>query len=135
MCLLFIVFFFFFKQKTAYEMAQCDWSSDVCSSDLDARTPLLVADDLGVRLRLGRSWAGLTWGSLRRVQVTGRAGLRDGRVVLVPRNAERVEAEADAGARRSLRLARRLYGDPFTVPLSLATRVVGTDDIEAALRG
>ena len=101
---------------------------------LDARTPLLVADDLGVRLRLGRSWAGLTWGSLQRVQVTGRAGLRDGRVVLVPRDAERVEAEADAGARRSLRLARRLYGAPFTVPLSLATRVVGTDDIEAALR-
>ena len=101
---------------------------------LDARTPLLVADDLGVRLRLGRSWAGLTWGSLRRVQVTGRAGLRDGRVVLVPRDAERVEAEADAGARRSLRLARRLYGAPFTVPLSLATRVVGTDDIQAALR-
>src|SRR5881397_97535 len=29
-----IMFFFFFKQKTAYEMAQCDWSSDVCSSDL-----------------------------------------------------------------------------------------------------
>ena len=55
-------------------------------------------------------------------------------MVLVPRNAERVEAEADAGARRSLRLARRLYGAPFTVPLSLATRVVGTDDIEAALR-
>src|SRR5881397_2023223 len=26
--------FFFFKQKTAYDMAQCDWSSDVCSSDL-----------------------------------------------------------------------------------------------------
>jgi cytoskeleton protein RodZ len=101
---------------------------------LDARTPLLVADDLGVRLRLGRSWAGLTWGSLRRVRVSGRAGLRDGRVVLVPRDAERVEAEADAGARRSLRLARRLYGAPFTVPLSLATRVVGTDDIEAALR-
>jgi cytoskeleton protein RodZ len=101
---------------------------------LDARTPLLVADDLGVRLRLGRSWAGLTWGSLQRVQVTGRAGLRDGRVVLVPRDAERVEAEADAGARRSLRLARRLYGAPFTVPLSLATRVVGTDDIQAALR-
>ena len=26
--------FFFFKQKTAYEIYQCDWSSDVCSSDL-----------------------------------------------------------------------------------------------------
>src|SRR5881398_2278316 len=27
-------FFFFFKQKTAYEMLSGDWSSDVCSSDL-----------------------------------------------------------------------------------------------------
>src|SRR3546814_6060056 len=29
--------FFFFKQKTAYEMRISDWSSDVCSSDLFAR--------------------------------------------------------------------------------------------------
>src|SRR3546814_5708365 len=28
--------FFFFKQKTAYEMRISDWSSDVCSSDLSA---------------------------------------------------------------------------------------------------
>src|SRR3546814_8938009 len=28
------VFFFFFKQKTAYDMRISDWSSDVCSSDL-----------------------------------------------------------------------------------------------------
>src|SRR3546814_13936479 len=28
-------FFFFFKQKTAYEMRISDWSSDVCSSDLN----------------------------------------------------------------------------------------------------
>src|SRR3546814_5001050 len=28
--------FFFFKQKTAYEMRISDWSSDVCSSDLAA---------------------------------------------------------------------------------------------------
>src|SRR3546814_3366696 len=28
------VLFFFFKQKTAYEMRISDWSSDVCSSDL-----------------------------------------------------------------------------------------------------
>src|SRR3546814_1038830 len=32
MCFLF--YFFFFKQKTAYEMRISDWSSDVCSSDL-----------------------------------------------------------------------------------------------------
>ena len=31
-----LLFFFFFKQKTAYEIYQCDWSSDVCSSDLAA---------------------------------------------------------------------------------------------------
>src|SRR3546814_6370856 len=30
----FCVIFFFFKQKTAYEMRISDWSSDVCSSDL-----------------------------------------------------------------------------------------------------
>src|SRR3546814_16371249 len=29
-----VCFFFFFKQKTAYEMRISDWSSDVCSSDL-----------------------------------------------------------------------------------------------------
>src|SRR3546814_13594128 len=29
-----MVLFFFFKQKTAYEMRISDWSSDVCSSDL-----------------------------------------------------------------------------------------------------
>src|SRR5216110_3556491 len=30
------LFFFFFKQKTAYEISSRDWSSDVCSSDLQA---------------------------------------------------------------------------------------------------
>src|SRR3546814_18361786 len=36
------MFFFFFKQKTAYEMRISDWSSDVCSSDLLTFT---LADD------------------------------------------------------------------------------------------
>src|SRR3546814_3123986 len=40
--------FFFFKQKTAYEMRISDWSSDVCSSDLrDRPRP--------------RSWIGQAW--------------------------------------------------------------------------
>src|SRR3546814_20685863 len=30
-----LILFFFFKQKTAYEMRISDWSSDVCSSDLE----------------------------------------------------------------------------------------------------
>src|SRR3546814_8011602 len=33
-----VCFFFFFKQKTAYEMRISDWSSDVCSSDLYGNT-------------------------------------------------------------------------------------------------
>src|SRR3546814_10929984 len=35
--------FFFFKQKTAYEMRISDWSSDVCSSDLLGRMAALSA--------------------------------------------------------------------------------------------
>ena len=37
----FFLFFFFFKQKTAYEIVDCDWSSDVCSSDLTGYIGLL----------------------------------------------------------------------------------------------
>src|SRR3546814_1561612 len=37
---------FFFKQKTAYEMRISDWSSDVCSSDLD-ESLLAVRSDAG----------------------------------------------------------------------------------------
>src|SRR3546814_528552 len=56
--------FFFFKQKTAYEMRISDWSSDVCSSDLDrpaaarllldAGCDVLVADDGLQHYRLAR---------------------------------------------------------------------------------
>ena len=52
----FIFFFFFFKQKTAYEIYQCDWSSDVCSSDLDM---VIVAEQtkhvVGLPLKNGGS--------------------------------------------------------------------------------
>src|SRR3546814_623742 len=39
------LFFFFFKQKTAYEMRISDWSSDVCSSDLDLTLGLRYTHD------------------------------------------------------------------------------------------
>src|SRR3546814_10151839 len=38
--------FFFFKQKTAYEMRISDWSSDVCSSDLSVQNQTQVYDKL-----------------------------------------------------------------------------------------
>src|SRR3546814_15751167 len=40
----YIFCFFFFKQKTAYEMRISDWSSDVCSSDLDEGYSQHLAD-------------------------------------------------------------------------------------------
>src|SRR3546814_4515776 len=41
--------FFFFKQKTAYEMRISDWSSDVCSSDLDTPARVPAVQDVPVR--------------------------------------------------------------------------------------
>ena len=38
--------FFFFKQKTAYEIGTGDWSSDVCSSDLTYLFRGCVPDDI-----------------------------------------------------------------------------------------
>src|SRR3546814_8258651 len=41
-----LVFFVFFRQKTAYEMRISDWSSDVCSSDLVERVCVMYAGRL-----------------------------------------------------------------------------------------
>src|SRR3546814_17048114 len=61
------VLFFFFKQKTAYEMRISDWSSDVCSSDLPT-FPIGKAADL-----VGRTTAAI------------RDAASDGRLVPPPR--------------------------------------------------
>src|SRR3546814_1054513 len=55
MCLNEFLCFFFFKQKTAYEMRISDWSSDVCSSDLrNIERRCRPADDRADRaLRVG----------------------------------------------------------------------------------
>src|SRR3546814_3077258 len=45
-----IQLFFFFKQKTAYEMRISDWSSDVCSSDL-AQRQIVVRVHSALRFR------------------------------------------------------------------------------------
>src|SRR3546814_13454218 len=63
-CLLVCCLFFFFKQKTAYEMRISDWSSDVCSSDLHD-LPLL-------RARFGVSMEQLA----HRLTSLGRTGAR-----------------------------------------------------------
>src|SRR3546814_2962891 len=57
-----MVFFFFFKQKTAYEMRISDWSSDVCSSDLQVLIPL--AAHLAPEESRGRVVGGIMGGLL-----------------------------------------------------------------------
>src|SRR3546814_11554761 len=54
--------FFFFQQKTAYELLISDWSSDVCSSDLRSRTfagavPTQPAEGGGA-VALSAAWRG-----------------------------------------------------------------------------
>src|SRR3546814_1546339 len=62
-----IVYFFFFKQKTAYEMRISDWSSDVCSSDLVPTVRSCAAAILVlIALALGRDAL-----SMRMVAVAG----------------------------------------------------------------
>src|SRR3546814_8627392 len=53
-----LYYFFFFKQKTAYEMRISDWSSDVCSSDLASN--LITLDDTGVLDAAGNTSLGST---------------------------------------------------------------------------
>src|SRR3546814_5889356 len=58
-CLL--VSFFFFKQKTAYEMRISDWSSDVCSSDLSryGEREYFAGPESGTSLELSGFGAGI----------------------------------------------------------------------------
>jgi transcriptional regulator with XRE-family HTH domain len=102
---------------------------------VDARTPLLVADAQGIRIRLGRAWRGLPWTAVHHVEHTPRRGLlRDGRLVVVPHNLELIEAELTGAGKRHTSFSRLLHGAPFAVPLGLSTRVVGADgDLSEAL--
>lgn len=105
------------------------------SSFVDARVPLAVLDEHGVRMRLGRTWQGLPWESVDHVVHVPRAGLlRDGSVLVVPFETEAVLAGLDRRARWQAWLATRWYGGPFALPVGLSTRVVGTDDVATSLR-
>src|SRR3546814_6945701 len=64
--------FFFFKQKTAYEMRISDWSSDVCSSDLthegwDER----LGSEMPFELRVGEDMLFAGAGRIRRIEPHG----------------------------------------------------------------
>ncbi len=95
-------------------------------SFLDSRMPLLVADSHGVRIRLGRTWRGMAWTDLEEVEyVPRRHVVRDGRLVLFPRELEGELAMLGPAGRRHARLTDRMLGAPFAMPLGLTTRVLG----------
>lgn len=95
---------------------------------IDARTPLLVADDLGVRIRLGHDWRGLPWEAIGQVVVHPRRGvLRDGRLVFTPQSLARALEGLDVRGRRHVDLNQRMYGAALAVPVGSTTRVTGTD--------
>lgn len=79
---------------------------------VDARTPLLVADAHGLRVRQGRAWHGMPWDAVEALEHLPRTSvLRDGRLEVFP-----------------------VEGEPLSVPLSMSTRVAGAgDDLTAAL--
>ncbi|HET9419954.1 MAG TPA: helix-turn-helix transcriptional regulator [Nocardioides sp.] len=84
------------------------------TSFLDARAPLLLADRQGIRMRTGRSWHGVAWPEVDRLEHLPRSGLlRDGRIAVMTAP-DRV----------------------LSLRLSLATRLVGADwdELTTALR-
>src|SRR3546814_2593290 len=91
MLFVYFCFFFFFKQKTAYEMRISDWSSDVCSSDL-AEVQLTRGGDARILTDLNRSLREVkSLGEVRKITV---ASSHDGKTIegwltLPPRSEER----------------------------------------------
>jgi Helix-turn-helix domain len=106
------------------------------ASWLDARTPLLVLDEAGVRFRLGRTWRALTWAETELVDVVPRdRWWRDGRLRVIPASSTRQDPTMEEGALGDLSwpargqawLNRRCYGADIAVPLGLATQVRPAD--------
>ncbi|MGH3369447.1 MAG: hypothetical protein ACRDPR_05555, partial [Nocardioidaceae bacterium] len=118
--------------RAAQTMAVLDWTVFALMaavagvylvSLVDARTPLLVADDLGVRIRLGNEWRGLPWDAIGQVVVHPRRGLlRDGRLVFSPHSLSRALDGLDARGRRHVALNQKMYGAALAVPVGLTTR-------------
>ncbi|QWC85348.1 DUF4115 domain-containing protein [Nocardioidaceae bacterium] len=102
---------------------------------IDARAPLLVVDELGVRVRVGREWRGLPWESVDGMWLLPRDGItRDERLVVVPTDLGHVVEGLDNASVRSMRLTQRFHGAPLATPLGATTKVSGSGDLVTRLR-
>src|SRR3546814_9132370 len=115
--------FFFFKQKTAYEMRISDWSSDVCSSDLASPSDQPAADAVGyvfartdgnvaAWVEKGLVAAGavsdIDWQRLRADRGPGHASLREvARSEPFPRGVEMIRNDLEPRVRDRLRVVLR----------------------------
>ena len=99
----------------------------------DARTPLAVVDEHGIRVRLARTWRGLPWTAIDEVEHRPRprgpfGWWRDGRLSVLPvDNAAQLDDLAGLALWLG-RLSMRLYGVAYAVPLGLGTTVTGAGD-------
>src|SRR3546814_11935892 len=125
-------FFFFFKQKTAYEMRISDWSSDVCSSDLaKGRIDTLglglatLTPQLRGEFSIGDQVEGVVVTEVDPNGTAGEKGLRPGDVIVEvaqdevrsPDEVDRgVKAAAEKGRKSVLLLIARQGGRPFVAP-------------------
>src|SRR3546814_2956910 len=132
--MMFVSFFFFFKQKTSYEMRISDWSSDVCSSDL--------------RVDAGR------WRHVRESPVTKAASTLDYRTLAKRRlphflfeyidggSYDEVTLKRNVADLRAIALRQRvltdasgldlsteLFGQNMALPVALAPIAIGRDHV------
>ena len=102
---------------------------------MDARTPLLVAEPQGVRIRLGRTWRGLTWSSLERVEHAPAGRVRAGLLLLVSRNPERTLDGLSGASLRQARWSERLCGSSWPCASACPRRPATRTTLTAALQG
>src|SRR3546814_12784792 len=97
--------FFFFKQKTAYEMRISDWSSDVCSSDLEEASEPIVSAQPSTRTNSS---------SLKGIEITV------GDSIIMPS-----DISADATIRSMTRKGRKIRKPIWNAVLSSLVRNAG----------
>src|SRR3546814_2531008 len=115
--------FFFFKQKTAYEMRMSDWSSDVCSSDL-----LRYVDDAGYAVMKSGALSRRGYGA-RRVAETLRA---DG---IAEADREEAQAQTERESWSSAdRFARRKRIGPYALERPDPRSEEHTSELQSLMR-